>query len=230
MIGELKKLKIEAYKTIKFNESDKVGEFIAMFNPATYSQKFEIEYNKEQGQGTSGSAQSFGKIKPQDYTFEFLFDGTGAAAEPTDVAEEIKYFLDLTYRFDGELHRPYFCKLHWGHLVVRCVMKSANVNYTLFKPDGFPLRAKIQATFSQISDDELRAAEEGRNSPDLTHYRVVQDGDNLPLMTYKIYGEFSHYPLVALYNGLNDFRTLETGRKIAFPPLAELEQMLTAEE
>ena len=220
--GELKKLTIEAYSSIKFSESEKVGEFPVMFNPSTYAQKFEIEYNKDQAQGTSGASQSFGKMKPQEYSFEFLFDGTGTAAPAVDVATTIEAFLDLTFRFDGELHRPYYLKLFWGHLVTRCIMKSATVTYTLFKPDGFPLRAKVAATFSEIADDELRVADEGRSSPDLTHYREVTDGDTLPLMCHRIYGEMHHYLPVARYNNLDNFRKLETGTRIAFPPLADL--------
>jgi hypothetical protein len=223
MTGELKKLKIEAYEEITYDENGKVDEvFVAMFNPASYSEKYEIEYNEDQAQGTSGSSQNFGRIKPQEYTFEFLIDGTGAAADPVEVDEEVARFLTLTYQYEGGLHRPYYLKLSWGRLVVRCIMKSANVSYTLFKPDGFPLRAKINATFSEISDDELRAAEEERSSPDLTHYRQVKDGDTLPLMCHRIYGDIRHYLAVAEYNGLIDFRSLETGRTIAFPPLADL--------
>lgn len=223
--GELKKLTIQAYASIKFSESEKVGEFPVMFNPSTYSQKFEIQYNEDQAQGTSGASLSFGKMKPQEYSFEFLFDGTGTAAPPLDVAATIKKFLDLTFQFDGELHRPHYLKISWGHLVSRCIMKSANVTYTLFKPGGTPLRAKIAATFSEIKDDELRASEEERSSPDLTHYRTVSDGDTLPLMCYRIYGDMNHYLSVARYNNIEKFRQLKTGTRIAFPPIRDLEPL-----
>lgn len=239
--GELKKLKIEAYSSIKYDAGDKVDEFFVMFNPPTLSQIYEIEYNEDQAQGTSGSSQSFGKIKPQEYTFEFLIDGTGTApppvgagsdtsdpsavGEPVNVSEQVNKFLELTYEFNGELHRPYYLKLHWGQFVLYCIMKKATVTYTLFKPNGFPLRAKINATFSQISDDDLRVAREGRNSPDMTHYRKVHDGDQLPLMCFRIYGDMSHYFDVARYNNLIDFRALQTGVRIAFPPLKDLQEL-----
>ena len=239
--GELKKLKIEAYSSIKFDAGDKVDDFFVMFNPPTLSQIYEIEYNEDQAQGTSGSSQRFGKIKPQEYTFEFLIDGTGTApppvgagsdasdpsavGEPVDVSAEVARFLELTYEFNGELHRPYYLKLHWGQFVLYCIMKKATVTYTLFKPNGFPLRAKINAVFSQISDDELRVAREGRNSPDMTHYRQVHDGDQLPLMCFRIYGDMRHYLDVARYNRLVNFRALATGSWIAFPPLKDLEEL-----
>lgn len=239
--GELKKLKIEAYSSIRYDAGDKVDEFFVMFNPPTLSQIYEIEYNEEQAPGTSGSPQNFGKIKPQEYTFEFLIDGTGTTPPPVgagndstdqsavgaavDVSAEVTAFLALTYEFNGELHRPYYLKIHWGQFVLYCIMKKANVTYTLFKPNGFPLRAKINATFSQISDDELRIAREGRNSPDMTHRRQVHDGDQLPLMCFRIYGDMSHYLDVAGYNNIIDFRNLETGAWIAFPPLKDLREL-----
>ncbi len=221
MPSELAKLKIEAYKTIDCNDSDKVREFIVMFNPSTYTKKYEISYETDQGAGTSGDAQRFGSIKPQDYTFEFLIDGTGASAEPVDVSQTIDDFLTTTAKMDGDIHRPYYLKLSWGDLIVKCVLKSADVNYTIFKPDGKPLRAKINASFSENIPDEARVAEEGKNSPDLTHQRMVKEGDNLTLMAYRIYGDAEYYLQVAEANKLNNFRQLKTGNYIKFPPLSK---------
>lgn len=239
--GELKKLKIEAYSSIRYDTGNKVDEFFVMFNPPTLSKIYEIEYNEDQAQGTSGSSQGFCKMKPQEYTFEFLIDGTGTAPPPVgagsnstnqaavgeavDVSAEVSKFLALTYKFNGETHRPYYLKIHWGQFVLYCIMKKSTVTYTLFKPNGFPLRVKINATFSQVSDDELRIAREGRDSPDMTHRRQVHDGDQLPLMCFRIYGDMSHYLDVARYNNITDFRNLETGTWVVFPPLKDLQEL-----
>ncbi|MDH3974152.1 MAG: LysM peptidoglycan-binding domain-containing protein [Deltaproteobacteria bacterium] len=217
MTGELKKLKIEAYKEITYDTQ--VDEFVVMFNPSTYSQKYEVEYKAEQGQGTTGSTQKLGKIKPQEYSFEFVFDGTGASSEEVDVADEIEWFLETCGKINSETHRPLYLRIRWGHLLSDCVLKSAEVTYNLFKPDGFPLRAKVKAVFSENIDDTLRTAEEGKNSPDLTHYRVVKEGDTLPLMTYRIYGDLSYYRDVARVNKLANFRELEVGMTLQFPPI-----------
>lgn len=219
MSGELKKLKIEAYDSIEYN--NKVDEFIVMFNPTSYSQKYEIEYEDSQGAGTSGSASKLGKIKPQEYNFEFTFDGTGVTGEKKEVDAEVDRFLTITGKMDGDIHRPLFLKINWGHLVSKCVLKSAEVTYNLFKPDGFPLRAKVRAAFSENVDDTLRTAEEGKNSPDLTHIREVQQGDTLPLMTYRIYGDPRYYLEVARINGLTEFRKLSPGMQLRFPPLKQ---------
>ncbi len=217
MSGELKKMTIEAYDSLDY--ANKVGEFALMFNPSTYQQKYEVEYEEAQGQGTTGSAQKFTRIKPQEYSFEFVFDGTGVSSEKKDVSEMIEEFLDLTARNNGDIHRPNYLQITWGNLISRCVLKSVNVTYNLFKPDGFPLRAKINASFAENIDDTLRVAEDGNTSPDLTHIRTVREGDTLPLMTARIYGDPAYYLEVARMNGLDDFRALKPGTTIRFPPL-----------
>ncbi|MBN1480892.1 LysM peptidoglycan-binding domain-containing protein [candidate division KSB1 bacterium] len=219
MSGELKKFKIEGFRDIQYNNKVAEADFFVMFNPASYSQKYEVEYEATQGRGTSGSVQQFKRIKPKDYTFDFVFDGTGVTSEENNVPKQIDHFLTLTARIDGEIHRPLYLKISWGSLISQCILKSANISYSLFNSDGYPLRAKITATFSEIIDDERRTAEENKTSPDLTHHRIVKEGDTLPLMTHHIYGDASLYLKVAKSNNLTNFRNLTIGSVINFPPL-----------
>lgn len=220
--GELVKFKIEAFREEDYSGSP-VDTFEVMFNPNNYARKYEVEYHERQGAGDTGSPQVYGKIKPQEYNFEFLFDGTGAAADQVDVHEKIKHFLEVTGKNDGDIHRPRYLKLTWGKLLVKCVLKSAEISYVLFKPDGSPLRAKLRALFSENIEDTLRVAEEGNNSPDLTHVRTVQEGDTLPLMAHRIYGDPGYYLQIAEINELKNYRRLETGQRLFFPPLKSAE-------
>lgn len=222
--GELKKMRIEAYITADYSGLP-ADYFTVMFNPNTYAQKYEVEYHDRQGQGDSGSPQVFGKIKPQEYTFEFLFDGTGTAVEKVDVQETVENFLAVTGKHDGEIHRPKYLKLVWGALISKCVLKSAETTYTLFKPDGYPLRAKIKATFAENIEDTLRVAEERNSSPDLTHVRVVRAGDHLSTMCQRMYGDPKYYLQVAAFNQLTNFRRLEEGQHLSFPPLKALPEV-----
>ena len=49
-------------------------------------------------------------------------------------------------------------------------------------------------------------------------------GDNLPLMTYRIYGDPTLYPFVARENGLESVRDLKVGASLRFPPAEVLLQ------
>lgn len=217
--GELVKLKIISFKDPTYDQKDR--EFNVMFNPQEYTLKYNIESDSSQGMGTSGSDQTFKKITPEDLSLEFMIDGTGATGEVVNVPKKVSEFLDVTYNYKGDEHRPRYLTISWGTLVFKCILKSASVKYTLFNPDGTPIRAKLNTTFAQFKEDELRVAEESDSSPDLTHRRIVQDGDTLPLMCYRIYGDSKYYLQVAAANDITNFRNIEAGQKIYFPPLTD---------
>jgi nucleoid-associated protein YgaU len=107
----------------------------------------------------------------------------------------------------------------WGKDLVKGVCSSLNIAYKLFNPNGTPIRAMCKVTIREMKDDERRVAEERRSSPDLTHYRTVKKGDTLPLMCYRIYGHSKYYVQVAKVNGLSNFRNLQPGTELFFPPI-----------
>lgn len=200
-----------------------VDSFTVMFNPNTYTQSYGVEYHDRQGEGDTGSHQIFNKIKPRDYKFDFVIDGTGVASKRVDVQRLVDNFFTVV-GYDGEIHRPKYLKLIWGALVARCILKTAETTYTLFKPDGYPLRAKIKAHFSEYIDDAKRVKQQRNSSPDLTHVRVVREGERLSLLCQQIYGTSEYYLQVAAYNELNNFRKLVVGQTILFPPVKTLPQ------
>ena len=123
---------------------------------------------------------------------------------------------------DGKLHEPRFLKISWGEGPLEdfdCRLQSADIEYTSFDKNGAPLRAALKAVFVEDKDTPKRVREEGKSSPDLTHARVVRSGDTLPLLCKEIYGSSAHYLRVAQANRLVDFRYLQPGQEIFFPPL-----------
>jgi nucleoid-associated protein YgaU len=184
--------------------------------------KHEIKYGQDKAGGATGSAQKYESIKPRDFTMEFLLDGTGVATEGVvNVGAKVKEFFEVAGSFEGQNHRPKFLKVCWGDLLTKCVLKVAEVTYTLFDLAGKPLRAKIKADFTEAIDEATRVAKEDKKSPDLTHQRIVQAGDTLPLMCFKIYGDAKYYLHVANFNKITHFRRLQMGQEIFFPPIKD---------
>jgi hypothetical protein len=217
--GELEKLIIEAYTTPDYSGSA-VRSFRVTFNPDEYVRVYDIEYEERQGAGSTGSPMVFKRIKPQDYTIKFLIDGTGVAGERIDVDDKVREFFE-TVGYDGEIHRPRYLQVIWGSLRSNCVLLRAEVTYKMFRPDGTPVRAVVNASFREAVDDSTRVRRDRASSPDLTHVRTVRDGDRLPAMVYDIYGDISHYMDVARANGLASPRMIKTGETLVFPPLAK---------
>jgi nucleoid-associated protein YgaU len=224
-MGELKKLQIQAYKDLAFSQA--AGTYTIQINPETYKHNHKTAFTKNDSTDTAGVTTKFYVQDPQTLTFEFYLDATVAfptvsAVVPkiTSVATEITKLKTVAYSYNGEIHSPNYLKLQWGAgLIFQCRLTQMDIDYSLFAPDGTPLRAKINVSFEEyLSPDEI-VKRSKKSSPDLTHARIVQDGDSLPLMCYRIYGDSRHYIRIAEFNRLDNFRRLEVGTQILFPPL-----------
>jgi hypothetical protein len=221
----LEKLKILAYSDE--NLKKKIGEYTVQINPEKYGQSFSTEFVKRTNLNSSGTTTKYVSQKPQTLSLELYLDGTGAvrkSAQDTtviSVAAEIKKLNDVVYKYNGEIHSPNYLQILWGKLDFDCRITGMDVEYLLFAPTGVPLRAKLSPKFEQYISPEKLALQSRSSSPDLTHYRTVAAGDTLPLMCYRIYQDPKYYLEVARVNGLFDFRNLEPGRRIFFPPLGD---------
>jgi hypothetical protein len=199
--------------------------------------------------GSIAQDQQFVRMMPTTFQFDFLFDSTGVVPKPLegiagalsgvpvagaiagavagllsdekkyDILEEIEKFKKIVYLYNGKSHSPRTVRLIWGALLFDGKLTSLNFNFKLFKPDGTPMRVVASTAFRGTMEDDLQKAVKKNNSPDLTHIRIVNQGDTLPLMTYRIYGNPAYYLEVARFNNLANFRNLKPGDKILFPPI-----------
>ena len=224
--GSLEKMTVEAFQKSDF--TGKVGTFQVYINPASYKQDYRICYSDTQAQGSNGGSPKFNRIGQDKISFDIVFDGTGVI--PTaipgllpftadGIVDQIKAFKTLVFSYNGNIHSPNYLKLAWGTLLFRCRMTSLGIKYTLFKPDGTPLRATASASFVGFNDEVELALKANKSSPDLSHLVTVKDGDTLPLMCFRIYGSSDYYLDVARTNGLTDVRRLAAGTQLLFPPL-----------
>lgn len=225
--GKLEKMLILAYADSKKAESggvsDADGSFQVLVNPESYIHNYKIKFSDGgQGQGTSGTQLKYENSEPEEMTFEFLFDNTGIIdGQPKEnIADDLKKFRDLLVGFKGDSHEPRHFKVIWGkNSIFKGRVTELTINHKLFRPDGTPIRANATVKFRSSIEDNKRAAKEDKKSSDLTHIRTVKQSDTLPLLCYSIYGDSKYYIQVAKINGLSNFRKLEPGTKISFPPM-----------
>jgi nucleoid-associated protein YgaU len=224
--GSLEKMVVQAYSDDTFKK--KVGEFTVTINPASYTHTYQIRYNDVTAQGSSGGSPVFNRTPSDVVTFQLVFDGTGVV--PTalpgvlpytgdGIVKQISDFRALVFAYNGNIHSPNFLILSWGTLLFRGRLQSFKVNYTLFKPDGSPLRAKVDVTVKGYNDETELALRANKSSPDLSHVVTVKAGDTLPLLCYGIYGSSEPYIKIAEVNGLSDFRDLHPGQQLLFPAM-----------
>ncbi|MFC5044854.1 LysM peptidoglycan-binding domain-containing protein [Aquimarina hainanensis] len=234
--GELTKLVVKAYKDPKFRTAVAEGEFTTLVNPEKYIFKYRIDQNNDQASGTSDLSPRFNKKLPEDLDLEFLFDRSGVIIhygtdpnsskddkvykdEGEGIIGDIEQFKKVMLDYNGEEHKPNYVMISWGTLLFKGSLTEMDIEFKLFKPDGTPIRAVAKAKFQGFVEDELRVKKENNQSPDLTHIRIVKEGDTLPLMSYQIYGDSRYYLEVARANQLHHFRKLIPGQEIYFPPI-----------
>lgn len=226
---KLAKLTITAYKDPKRGTADKLGQLEVQYNPETLAIKHESVFQNKQGIATSSAQARFSHSRSKLLNVSLVFDGTNVGyfgvellRHVPSVAERIKQFLELCYKVQGASHEPSYLQLSWDKSVLGpgfdCRLQSVDINYTAFERDGSALHATLAAVFIEDLDPKKKASLDRLSSPDLSHRRVVRSGDTLPLLCREIYGSAEHYLRVAEVNGLDDFRELEPGSALIFPP------------
>lgn len=197
--------------------------FIAMFNPENFAVHEDLHWSSACAPGKEGTEPKYVKTAPRTFTIEFTLDGTGVNTNGVKipVPVQIALFRGVTTNIKGKIHRPHYLMVQYGTFINVCIMNSSNVTYTMFDMFGFPIRAKVSATFTERSPQGLSDVLGMLSSPDLTHRKIVKEGDLLPLLTREVYNNQHYYIQVARVNRLRNFRKLQAGTELFFPPLSK---------
>ena len=197
--------------------------FIVMFNPESLAIAENVTWSPDCSVGRAGSDPQFVHVGPRSFTIEFTLDGTGVNTNGVKipVTAQIALFRAVTTNVRGDIHRPPYLMVQYGTFINTCVLKSSTVTYTMFDMFGLPIRAKVSASFTERTVGALNDILGMLSSPDLTHRVTVQEGDLLPLLTYRTYKNQDYYLQVAKVNRLKNFRKLKAGSTLVFPPIAD---------
>lgn len=234
--------KFQKLKISPLGKKNSPEEFEVMFNPNTLSVKYENRFAPDQTNSKPGDSDAENSTPKRDPKFlgrdistldiKILIDGTGVSEtglltglgfSTESVAEKVKNFLKLTMIPGEATHEPSKLELNWGEVIKEfpCNLKSVNINYTLFNRDGSPLRAELDCIFISSKDENAEKAGDiiTLSSPDLTHRKIVKEGDSLPALCTEIYGNSAYYLQIAEVNELDNFRALDVGMELFFPPI-----------
>jgi hypothetical protein len=196
-------------------------EFQALINPAGYEHGLNIRYTKNQALGQAGTEAKYNVTQAEKLTLKALtLDGTGAVPGAfVPVKTQVEQLRSAVYAYVGTTHEAPIVQLVWGALIFYGRVESLKFDYTLFMPNGDPLRAKVTLNLVEYISQQEIIKESKQSSPDLTHLIVVRAGDTLPLLCERIYRNPHYYLEVARINGLTAFRQLVPGTSLRFPPL-----------
>jgi len=161
-------------------------------------------------------------------TLELFFDVTepviekGKAVPYKDVRKITNKFVELTrLERTAKPQQPPICEVSWGtqpegsDFPFQGVITNLTQNFTLFKSDGTPVRARLTVEFTEW----LHATDDQKETdPEETTY-TVKRGDTLSWITTEVYGDPTLWRRVAEANQLDNPRELEIGKLLNIPDL-----------
>lgn len=119
----------------------------------------------------------------------------------------------------GELHRQPVCRVQWGEEMFCGILSNLDYRYTMFVPDGTPVRASFQATFFEPVDvDSAMQNDNTPQSPDRSKYRPVYEKTQLYQMAYLEYDDPAKWRIIAEANEISDPLDLMPGMLLSLPP------------
>lgn len=165
---------------------------------------------------------------------ELFFDSTqdGTGAEAVAVTDQVEAFHKLV-AVKGSLHAPPLVRVSWGDNfpgtamgetetageTFTAVVLSVQRRFTLFNPDGRPLRAIVTLALKHFATVAEQIAAINYQSADHTRIHVVAEGETLPLIAHDAYADARKWRVIAEHNDLADVRALKPGDLLELPPL-----------
>jgi len=135
---------------------------------------------------------------------------------------DVRRFTDKIYgllAIDPATHAPPICKITWGGFQFRGIFDRVGGSFTLFLPDGTPVRARLSVSVKEYIEVEVLVRERPTQSADHRKSRVVQAGDSLSSIAFEEYGDPEKWRPIATENGIDDPRGLAPGQRLRIPAL-----------
>lgn len=186
------------------------------FNPTEYQLQKANNFAEIAIPGLESPPIQFVRGSSEKLSVELLAD-TSDTLE--DVREKYVNKLRNLLNINRELHAPPIVTFVWSKQEFKGVVESLNVTYTLFSPEGVPLRAKLSLALKEYRPVEIQVKDKPKASPDLEKTWVVRRGDTLSSIAGAVYRDPGAWRAIARANEIKDPRVLKPGRVLTLPRL-----------
>jgi hypothetical protein len=205
------------------------------FNPTEFTLNKGAQIAEISIPGLDSPILQFVRGQTETLSLDLFFDttefGMDDNAKPvTDLTDE---FYQLV-KIQGKTHAPPVCFFSWGHIFpgkipyqsgsqqrlgFKCLVESVRQRYTLFSPQGVPLRATLTVALKEYKTLAEQINELNKTSPDHSHAHVVQSGETLSQISYALYNDPAQWRAIADQNSLLDPLDLKSGTVLEIPTL-----------
>jgi len=200
-----------------------------LFNPKEFSVEKSNQYAEVNIPGLSSPVFQFVRGNARSVTMDLFFDtyeegtdvriftdritGWDAGSMFSSLPGSAKGLMDI----DSELHAPPVCLFVWGAFIFQCIIERASKRFTMFLPEGVPVRATLSVTLKEYREVDEQVKEIAFQSADLTKRWVVKQGDSLWSIAAKEYGDPADWRLIANANNIENPRIMNPGKELVIP-------------
>lgn len=195
-----------------------------LFNPTEYTITKRNRWKEGDQSGQDTLQLNFVNGEPETLKFQLFFD---TYAERKDVrsthTNRIWELMKVDSQADPKSKKsnPPVVLFQWGgkkSWTFAAVITSITQKFTLFLPDGTPVRATLDVSFQQVRD-EKRLPNQNPTSGGTGGDRVwtVVAGDTLAMIAYRMYGNAGAWRPIADANKLTNVRRLVPGDTLIIP-------------
>jgi len=196
-----------------------------LFNPTEYNFSKKAEWKEKTRRGQNVPHLEFSGGKPTELKMQLFFDTFESGQ---DVRQQYTNALWKLAMVDSSLRdqrtrksRPPKCEFRWGNTwSFKAVVVQISQKFTLFLPDGTPVRATVDLTMKQIDDEGLYPRQNPTSGGGEGHrVRTVRLGERLDWIAAQEYGDSSHWRFIADENNIDNPNELRPGAVLRLPPL-----------
>ena len=207
------------------------------FNPTELSLEKSVQLAEISIPGLDTPILQFVRGQNEQMTLELFFDTTedGMGEEAVSVTTLTDRVYELA-KIEPGGHAPPICTFIWNASFpgadvsanvgnqrrnhFQFVVQSVSQKFTLFSPEGVPLRARLSLTLKEYKTLDQQLDQLNLSSPDRTHSHVTQEGDTLSHIAFRHYRRPGRWRPIAEANGIDDPRRLTPGQFLTIPPLS----------
>ena len=201
-----------------------------LFNPSEYTITKTNTWNFKQVKGKSLPPASFGGGNPREISLSLMLDVSLLRGKSVlDVTNKLFKMMDVpSGSGSGQSQSaPAFVTFRWGAVdTFKAACTSLTVAYQLFQPNGVPIRADVKLQLKQAAEASSASSGSANQAQNPTTrgqqglgLHTVQDGDTLPSIAYRAYGDATRWRVIAESNGVDNPFHLRRGTALVLPEL-----------
>jgi hypothetical protein len=208
------------------------------FNPTEYTLNKAVQVAEVPIPGLDSPILQFVRGQAETLSLDLFFDTTdqGMDDNATPVTVKTDQFYKLI-KIQSATHAPPVCLFTWGgdfpgrrtysslspdnqqRHGFKCIVESVRQRFTLFSPQGVPLRATLTVSLKEYKTLSEQIDQLNKQSADRTHTHLVAAGETLNQIAAALYDDPSQWRAIADFNQITDPLNLTPGTVLQIPVL-----------